>query len=479
MPIPNDLTIKKLHDGLVKKEFRAYEIAEAYFERIAARDEEIGAYLHLMKDDALRTAAEVDAAIAGGEDIPLLAGAPLAVKDNILVKGHPATAGSRILEKHTASYEGAAIQRLKSQRAVFIGKTNMDEFGMGGSTENSGFRKTKNPLDPSLVPGGSSGGSAAAIAGGMALASLGSDTGGSIRQPSAFCGIVGLKTTYGSVSRNGLIALASSLDQIGPLARTVEDAAIVFQAIAGHDPLDATSAAHRYEGLLRPDFQEVRKLKIGLPAEYFMPGMDPEVETAIQRVVEQLRSMGCEVRSVSLPHAKQALSTYYVIMPAEASSNLARFDGIRYGRHDDLANNFLAERGAGFGTEVKRRIILGTFVLSAGYYDAYYKKAQEVRALIAGDFDRAFEAVDVLLTPTTPTLPFALGEKIDDPVAMYLSDIFTISANLAGVPAVSIPAAGRKGMLPIGFQLIGRKFREADILGLGQWYEKECSSSVL
>ncbi len=477
MNIPKDLTLKKLHDGLARKEFSAYEMAEAYFGRIDDRDKEIGAYLSLMKDDAMRTAAAVDAAVQKEDTLPPLAGAPLAFKDNILVKGHRATAGSRILENYTASYEGGVVQRLKSEHAVLLGKTNLDEFAMGASTENSGFRPTKNPRDTSLVPGGSSGGSAAAVADGMALAALGSDTGGSIRQPAAFCGVVGLKASYGTVSRSGLIALASSLDQIGPFTRTVEDAAILFRAIKGHDPLDPTSAPPEAQPkdneLLHPDMDKVRKLKIGLPKEYFLPGMDKEVEVAVLEAVQSFKDMGFDPVPVSLPHTKHALSTYYIILPAEASSNLARFDGIRYGRHQELANDFLSERGHGFGTEVKRRIILGTFVLSAGYYDTYYKKAQQVRTLMAEDFERAFQKVDVILAPVTPTLPFAFGEKANDPVAMYLSDVFTIPVNLAGLPALSIPVKGRENKLPVGFQLIGRRFREADILGLGEMYEKK------
>lgn len=477
MAIPKDLNIRQLHEGLLSKKFKAFEITEDYFKRIDERDKEVRAYLHLMKDDALKTAAEVDEMLASGKDIPLLAGVPVALKDNMLVKGHPATAGSKILERYTASYDAHVTEKLKSQKAMLLGKTNLDEFGMGSSTENSAFHPTRNPHDLSKVPGGSSGGSAAAVAGEMALAALGSDTGGSIREPAAFCGVVGLKPTYGTVSRSGLIALASSLDQIGPFTRTVEDAAIMFHAIAGHDPMDATSVppAHRdHYGseLLKPDFAEIKNLRIGIPEEYFAEGIAPEVQKALQETIENFKRMGFSFKKVSLPHTKYALSTYYVILPAEASSNLARFDGIRYGRHPELAQNYFAERGYGFGAEPKRRIILGTFVLSAGYYDAYYKKAQEVRALVSRDFKKAFEEVDVLFAPVTPTTAFPIGEKANDPLAMYLCDVFTIPVNLAGIPGISIPAKNVQGM-PIGFQLIGKPYREADILGLGQLYERQ------
>jgi aspartyl-tRNA(Asn)/glutamyl-tRNA(Gln) amidotransferase subunit A len=467
------LTLKKFHEALTKKEFRAAEAVQAYYARIKERDGEIGAYLSLAEEEASRTAEEVDLALEKGQDVGALAGAPIAIKDNMLAKGQPATAGSKILKNYVASYDSGAVRRLKGARAVILGKTNLDEFAMGSSTENSAFQVTKNPHDPERVAGGSSGGSAAAVAADMALGSFGSDTGGSIRQPAAFCGVVGLKPTYGAVSRSGLIALASSLDQIGPFAKTVEDASLLFRGIAGHDPLDATSAKIEYDAeLTNPDLKKVAGLKIGVPEEYFVDGLDPEVRDSVEQAIKDMESLGVKTERVSLPHTRHALSCYYIILDAEASSNLARFDGIRYSEDPSVPRDIFAQRGAGFGPEPTRRIILGTFVLSSGHHDAYYKKAQQVRTLIAKDFEDAFEKVDAILAPVTPTTAFKIGEKAGDPLAMYLSDIFTIPANLAGLPAVSIPIKGREGKLPIGFQLIGRHFREADILGLGQLYER-------
>jgi aspartyl-tRNA(Asn)/glutamyl-tRNA(Gln) amidotransferase subunit A len=469
-----NLTLKTYHEGLVRKDFRALEVTQAYYERIKERDGKIGAYLSLGEEEAMRTAEAVDLAIAKGEAIAPLAGAPLAFKDNILIKGQPATAASKILKDHVASYDAGVIQRLRSEQAVFLGKTNLDEFAMGSSTENSGFQITKNPHDLERVPGGSSGGSVAAVADDLALGALGSDTFGSIRQPASFCGVVGFKPTYGTVSRSGLIAMASSLDQIGPITKTVEDAAILFRAIAGHDPLDSTSAKISYgEECTAPDFEAMRKLRIGLPQEYFIPGMDPAVTAGIDAAIARLKALGLQFETVSLPHTKYAVPCYYVISPAEVSSNLARFDGIRYAQNENVENNPFAQRGAGFGAEVKRRIILGTFVLSSGHHDAYYRKAQAVRTLVAQDFTEAFKKVDVLLTPVAPTPAFKIGEKANDPVAMYLSDIFTGPINLAGLPAISIPVDHAAGKLPIGFQLVGKAFREADILGLGQLYERD------
>ncbi|MEK7110412.1 MAG: Asp-tRNA(Asn)/Glu-tRNA(Gln) amidotransferase subunit GatA, partial [Patescibacteria group bacterium] len=378
--------------------------------------------------------------------------------------------------------DASLVARLRAAGAVILGKTNLDEFAMGSSTENSAFQKTKNPHDPTRVPGGSSGGSAAAVAGGMAVAALGSDTGGSIRQPAALCGVVGLKTTYGSVSRNGIIALASSLDQVGPFAKTAEDAARVFDVIRGVDTMDSTSAAREYgSDLLEPKPENIKNLVVGLPHEYFVDGLDPKVAGAVRDAIKVLESLGVRFKKISLPHTKYALSCYYIILPAEASSNLARFDGIRYARlpgvEGSLSDIYFKQKGLGFGAEPKRRMMLGAFVLSSGYYDAYYDKAQRVRTLIARDFEDAFRDVDVILTPTTPTPAFKIGEKTDNPLAMYLSDIFTIPVNLAGLPAVSIPVAQKKDDLPIGFQLIGRHFREADILGLGRFYERATASN--
>ncbi|MBI2591562.1 MAG: Asp-tRNA(Asn)/Glu-tRNA(Gln) amidotransferase subunit GatA [Candidatus Brennerbacteria bacterium] len=477
----HDLTIKKFNNGLRQKEFSAFEIAKEFFDYINQKDKEINAYLFLAKDEALAQAEKIDIALAKGEEIGDLTGVPLAIKDNILIEGQPVTAASKILENYKASYDATVIAKLKNAGAVFLGKTNMDEFAMGSSTENSVFQITKNPHDHLRVPGGSSGGSAAAVAANLAIAALGSDTGGSIRQPASFCGVVGLKPTYGAVSRHGLIAMASSLDQIGPLTKTVEDAAILFKTISGLDNYDSTTAVTDYgDELLNPKLENIKKLKIGLPEEYFISGLAPEVSKAMDSVIARLKSLGIEFKEISLPNTKYALSCYYIIMPAEVSANLARFDGIRYGWRSDAENLldlYKKNRGNGFGKEVQRRIILGTFVLSSGYYDAYYSKAQKVRRLIKEDFDRAFQKVDVILTPVAPTPAFKIGEKSGDPLSMYLSDIFTIPVNLAGLPAVSIPVRQatsdkRQVELPIGFQLIGRHFREADILGIGQYYEK-------
>lgn len=471
----HDLTIKNFHEGLLNKEFSALEITQAFFDWIEKKDREIGAYLNLSRDLAVRQAEVADIKIAKNEPVGLLAGTPIAIKDNILIDGIQATAASKILEHYKAGYDATVIKRLKEAGAVFLGKTNMDEFAMGSSTENSAFKITKNPHDLSRVPGGSSGGSAAAVAGHMAVAALGSDTGGSIRQPAAFCGVVGLKPTYGAVSRYGLIAMASSLDQIGTFSKTVEDAAMLFQAITGKDKLDATSADILYgEELWNSKLEDIKKLRIGIPQEYFIEGLDSEVGKKIEEAVKAIKSLGITVKNISLPHTKYALFCYYIIMPAEVSANLERFDGIRYGqRHaaENLIELYKRNRELGFGKEVKRRVLLGTFVLSSGYYDAYYVKAQKARRLIVQDFDEAFKEVDVILTPVAPTPPFKIGEKTGDPLSMYLSDIFTIPVNLAGLPAVSIPVRPAVD-LPVGFQLIGRHFREADILGLGQYYEK-------
>jgi aspartyl-tRNA(Asn)/glutamyl-tRNA(Gln) amidotransferase subunit A len=496
----NNLTIKRFHEGLLNKDFTALEVAENYYKKIREKDPEINAYLHTREEAALREAEQVDLALAKGEEVPMLAGVPLAVKDNMLFKGEITTAASKILEHYTASYDATTIAKLKAQNAVFLGKTNLDELAMGSSTENSAFHITKNPHDLTRVPGGSSGGSCAAVAADMTVAALGSDTGGSIRQPSAFCGVVGLKPTYGAVSRSGLISMASSLDQIGPITKTVEDAAILFDAIRGQDPLDATSAepenpdAYR-EALLHPDFAKIKKLRVGLPKEYLdVEGLAPEIQNGIERAIEKLKGLGIAVEEVSLPHTKYAVPCYYIIVPAEISSNLARLDGIRYARipgieDKNLKSIYFNQKGRGFGPEPKRRIILGTFVLSSGYYDAYYDKAQRVRALITHDFEEAFKKVDVLLTPLTPTLPFKIGEKINDPLAMYLEDIFTLPLNLAGLPGLSLPvqkATSDKRQdnqfpmshvanplsLPIGFQLIGKPFHEPDILGLGRLYKE-------
>lgn len=484
----HDLTIKKFHEGLVKKEFSAFDVVETHFKYIETKDKEIGAYLSLAKDEALKQAEKTDIAVAKNEPVSALAGVPLAIKDNILITGQPATAGSKILENYKASYDATVIEKLKSAGAAFLGKTNLDEFAMGSSTENSAYKITRNPHDLERVPGGSSGGSAAAVAAHMAVAALGSDTGGSIRQPAHFCGVVGLNPTYGAVSRHGLIAMASSLDQIGPITKTVEDAAILFKAIAGKDKFDSTSADVKYgEELLNPKLEDIKKMTIGLPKEYFIGGVEPSVIKAVESAIETLKSLGVKFKEISLPHTKYALSTYYIIVPAEVSSNLARFDGIRYGEvgavsrgAKSLAELYKENKSRGFGAEVKRRAILGTFVLSSGYYDAYYAKAQKVRRLIKNDFDSAFKEVDVILTPVAPTPAFKIGEKSGDPISLYLSDVFTIPLKMAGLPAISIPVASSKqqaATLPIGFQLIGKHWREADILGIGRYYEKACGKT--
>ncbi|MBM3256991.1 MAG: Asp-tRNA(Asn)/Glu-tRNA(Gln) amidotransferase subunit GatA [Candidatus Liptonbacteria bacterium] len=482
------LTIKKVHEGLLNKEFSALELTQACFEHIRKTDPEIKAFLSLREEAASREAERVDLALAKEEEIATLAGIPLAVKDNMNFEGEITTAASKILETHRASYNATVISKLKTEQAVFLGKTNMDDSAMGSSTENSAFQVTKNPHDLTRVPGGSSGGSAAAVASHMAIGGLGSDTGGSIRQPAAFCGVVGLKPTYGTVSRSGLIAMASSLDQIGPITKTAEDAALLFNAIRGKDPLDATSTnpsnEEKYEAeLLNPSFDRIKKMRVGLPQEYFIDGLASEVKKGVEEAIQKIKKLGLEVQEISLPHTKYAVPCYYLIVPAEVSSNLARYDGIRWqGTKERVEANTLKERyfqtrGEGFGPEPKRRIILGTFVLSSGYYDAYYDKAQRVRALIKQDFENAFEKVDVILTPVTPTSPFKIGEKVDDPLAMYLEDIFTLPLNLAGLPGLSLPVRNQaceplSTDLPVGFQLIGKPFHEPDILGLGRLYEE-------
>jgi aspartyl-tRNA(Asn)/glutamyl-tRNA(Gln) amidotransferase subunit A len=483
------LTIASFHDGLIKKEFSALEATQAYFTAIKAEDKNIGAFLSTREDAAIKEAEAADLKIAEAirsgdtDSVGAMTGTPIALKDNMLIEGGVTTAGSRILERYTASYDAGVVTKLKASGAVILGKTNLDEFAMGSSTENSAYHVTKNPHDTTRVAGGSSGGSAASIAANFALGALGSDTGGSIRQPASLTGVVGMKPTYGAVSRSGLIALASSLDQIGPFAKTVEDAAILFDTIKGYDTMDATSVRHDYGKSLRElssnTYEEkIKGLTIGIPNEYFVDGMEPEVLAAIEDTIKSFEKMGVKTKRISLPHTKHALSCYYIILPAEVSANIARLDGIRYSSLNaeeregkTLKELYLTARGKGFGPETKRRIILGTFVLSSGYYDAYYGKAQAVRNLISADFDNAFKDVDVILTPVSPTRAFKIGEKSDDPLAMYLSDIFTIPVNLAGLPGISIPVKGIQG-LPIGFQLIGKHWHEADILGLGRLYER-------
>jgi len=469
----SQITINKIHRGLSEKEFSAAELVESFFSRIDSEDSKIFSYLSLNKKRALSQAKEVDELISRGEDIPLLAGVPFAVKDNMLVEGLKCTAGSKILENYLAPYNATVIERLLDQKAIILGKTNLDEFAMGASTEHSAFGPTHNPHDLERVPGGSSGGSAAAVAAGLASFALGSDTGGSIRQPASFCGVVGLKPTYGSVSRYGLIAMASSLDQIGSLAKTVEDAEIVFETIKGKDEKDSTSVE-----LSEKDRSEltVKGLRIGVPKEYFGQGLDPELEKVVKNSIEKFEKEGAMIEEISLPHCTDyALATYYIIMPSEASSNLARYDGIRYGFSDKEANDlkevYSLSRQKGFGKEVIRRIMLGTFSLSSGYYDAYYLRAQKVRTLIRKDFQEAFDKVDIILSSTTPSIAFKIGEKVADPLSMYLSDILVAAVNLAGLPALSIPC-GEVSSLPVGLQIIGKPFEENKILKLGKIFEK-------
>jgi len=472
-----NLTIAQTHDKLTKKEFSALELATAFLEKIDKEDKKISAFLTLTRDLALSQAKEIDDRILEGREISVLAGVPMAVKDNILVEDVRCTAGSKILENYIAPYDATVIKKLKSHGAVILGKTNLDEFAMGSSTENSGFFPTKNPHDLTRVPGGSSGGSAATIAANLSVFALGSDTGGSIRQPASFCGVTGLKPTYGAISRYGLIAFASSLDQIGPLAKTVEDCRIVFEAISGNDEMDSTSVDidSKFKIQNSKPQLKIQNLKIGIPKEYFIKGMDAEVEKIVKAAIKKFENLGARIEEISLPHSEYALPCYYIIAPSEASANLARFDGIKYGYSQkaakDLMEVYLQSREKGFGAEVRRRIMLGTYALSVGYYEAYYKRAQKVRTLIKEDFQEAFEKVDLILTPVSPSVAFKLGEKISDPLTMYLSDIFTIAVNLAGLPALSLPC-GKVNNLPVGLQIIGNKFEEHKILKVGEIFEK-------
>jgi len=462
--------IKEIHNKLIDKEITATELIKGYFQTIDEKDNQIKAFLTLTKDSALEQAKKVDEKIKEGKEINVLEGIPYAIKDNMLVKGVKATAGSKILENYTASFDATVIKKLKKQGAILLGKTNMDEFAMGSSTENSAFFTTKNPHDLERVPGGSSGGSAASVASKMSVFALGSDTGGSIRQPAGFCGVVGFKPSYGTVSRYGLIAMASSLDIIGPFAENVEDAEIIFKSIAGKDSMDSTSQDISVD---TNKTQNIQNTVFGLPKEYFQEGLDDKIKKTIEEVIEKIKSQGATIKEVSLPSTSYALPCYYIIMPAEVSSNLARFDGIRYSSINDYSNLhdiYFKTRGEGFGEEVRRRIVLGTYVLSSGYYDAYYKKAQQVRRLIAKEFDKVFEEVDFLITPTSPTFPFKIGEKVDDPLSMYLSDIFTVGANIAGIPAINLPC-GQADNLPINMQIIGPYLSDFSLLNISKTIE--------
>ncbi|MGD2178655.1 MAG: Asp-tRNA(Asn)/Glu-tRNA(Gln) amidotransferase subunit GatA [Anaerolineae bacterium] len=470
----HQLTIHEANRRLAAREFTAVELTEAILERISVTDGDVRAYLALTAETALEQARAADEARAAGKEGCLL-GVPLAIKDVLCTEGIPTTAGSRILEGFVPPYDATAVRRLKEAGAVITGKTNTDEFAMGSSTENSGYFTTRNPWDLSRVPGGSSGGSAAAVAADACLAALGTDTGGSVRQPASHCGVVGLKPTYGRVSRYGLIAFASSLDQTGVLAKDVTDAAILLGAIAGHDPCDSTSVDMPVPNYATALTGDVRSVRVGVPREYFIDGMQAEVEAAVQAAVDTLAALHAEVREVSLPHTSYALPVYYLIAPAEASANLARYDGVRYGLRaetESLHGMYRTTRGHGFGPEVKRRIMLGTYALSAGYYDAYYLKAQKARTLIKADFDRAFEEVDVILGPTSPTTAFRIGERIDDPLQMYLSDVFTLSMNLAGICGLSLPCGLDGRGLPIGLQVTGPAFGEEQVLRVAHAYEQ-------
>jgi aspartyl-tRNA(Asn)/glutamyl-tRNA(Gln) amidotransferase subunit A len=469
------LTIQAAAEGLAAKKFSSSELTKSVLARIEAHEAKVHAFVTVDKDGALAAAAEADKRLAQG-GAPALTGVPIALKDNMSTRGLRTTCSSKMLENYVPPFDATVVARLRGAGAVIVGKCNLDEFAMGSSTENSAFGPTKNPWNLKTVPGGSSGGSAAAVAADFCMGALGSDTGGSIRQPASLCGIVGLKPTYGRVSRYGLVAFASSLDQIGPMTKTVRDAALLSSVLDGHDPLDSTSV-----DLAVPDYaaalgKGIKGLRIGLPKEYFIAGVDPEVEAAVKAAVAKLESLGATVKPVSLPNTEHCLSVYYLLATAEASSNLARYDGVRYGFRaqgaDSLVPMYMKTRSQGFGAEVKRRIMLGTYALSSGYYDAYYLKAQKVRTLIKGDFDAAFQDVDLIATPTAPSPAFEFGAKTADPLTMYLSDIFTLSANLAGVPAMSLPCGFSSAGLPIGLQLLAKPFHESELFAAGQAYEE-------
>jgi len=470
------LTIDAARSAVQDRKTTALALAEAHYERIQKEDGQIGAFLTLSKERALEQADRMDRMAAEGKTLPPLGGVPVGIKDVMSTRGVRSTAGSKILENYIPPYDCTAVARLEAAGAVVLGKMNCDEFAMGSSNENSAYRPVRNPRDLSRVPGGSSGGSAAAVAANMAVATLGSDTGGSIRQPASFCGVVGLMPTYGRVSRYGLIAFASSLDHIGPLSKTVKDAAIVLRTIAGRDPMDSTSADVPVPDYVAELDKPVRGMKLGVAKEYFGEGLDDEVRHAVEAAIDKLKTLGCEIVPVSLPHTPYAIPTYYLIATAEASANLARFDGVRYGHRahgvKTLSEMYRRSREEGFGAEVKRRIMLGTYALSAGYYDAYYLKAQKVRTLLTRDFDEAFRKVDAIVTPTSPTAAFRLGEKSNDPLAMYLADIYTVTADLAGIPGISVPCGETKEKLPIGLQILGKHFGESTILRVAHAYEQ-------
>ncbi len=470
------MTIAAARSAVAERNMSAQALAESYYDAIHGVDGEIHAYLSICRERALAKAAEIDQLAEQGAPLPPLAGVPVGIKDVMVTRGVRTTAGSKVLENFVPLYDCTAVAKLEAAGAVILGKTNCDEYAMGSSNENSAYGPVRNPRDLARVPGGSSGGSAAAVAAGTAVFALGSDTGGSIRQPASFCGVVGLMPTYGRVSRYGLIAFASSLDHIGPLASSARDAAIVLRTIAGRDPNDATSA-----DVAVPDYEAelekpVRGKRLGVPREYFGEGLHPEVRSAVEAAIQKLATLGCEIVPVTLPHTSYAIPTYYVVATAEASSNLARYDGVRYGHRAaaarGLTDMYRRTRDEGFGAEVKRRIMLGTYALSAGYYDAYYLKAQKVRTLLASDFEQVFKQVDAIVTPTCPTPAFKLGEKADDPLAMYLADIYTVVADLVGIPGLSVPCGETREGLPVGLQVLGKHFEEATILRLAHAYEQ-------
>jgi aspartyl-tRNA(Asn)/glutamyl-tRNA(Gln) amidotransferase subunit A len=462
--------------ALRKGETSSVDICSAFLSQVDAVDGEVGAFLSIDRDRVLSAAKESDARRSAGNPLSPLDGLPVGIKDVIAIEGEPLTCGSRMLETFTSPYTGMVGRKLQEAGLIPFGRLNMDEFAMGSSTENSAFKKTGNPWNTAHAPGGSSGGSAAAVAARECPWSLGSDTGGSIRQPAAFCGVVGLKPTYGRVSRFGLVAFASSLDQIGPMGRSVEDVAALLDVISGYDPMDSTSWPNGLESASEQLHMPHEPGTLGMPKEYFGEGIDPEVREHLEKVADAYRDLGYTLKEISLPHTELAVPTYYIVATAEASSNLSRYDGVRYTHRSEKAGDaidlYYQSRGEGFGAEVKRRVILGSYVLSSGYYDAYYKRAQQIRTLIRDDFLKAFEEVDAILTPTTPTPAFRIGEKIDDPLSMYLADIFTISVNLAGLPGLSMPCGLSSDGLPIGFQLIGQPFAEGPLLQVGQAYEK-------
>jgi aspartyl-tRNA(Asn)/glutamyl-tRNA(Gln) amidotransferase subunit A len=474
----HDLTIQEAHELISSRKISSEELTRAYLERVRRLDPQIKSYVTVSDEHALEQARAADQHIKTGDDLTPLTGIPYSAKDSISTRGVNTTCSSKILENYKPFYDATAIKKLNSTNSVLLGKNNMDEFGMGSSTENSGFFTTRNPWNFEYIPGGSSGGSAAAVAAGLAPFSLGEDTGGSVRMPASFCGITGLKTTYGRVSRYGLIPLVSSFDTIGPMARSAYDVALVLEAIAGHDAKDSTSrveSVQSYSDSLKKS-ENLRGLRIGIPKEYFVEGVNSEVETSLRTAIKQIEGVGAEIVEVSLPHTQYAIPVYYLILFAEASSNLAKYDGIRFGLSernvDNLMDVYLKTREAGFGAETKRRIMLGTFALSAGYYDAYYLKAQKVRTLIRQDFEKAFESCDALITPVSPTTAFRIGEKITNPLDMYLSDVFVVAVNLAGIPALSVPCGLSKG-LPIGMQIIGPHLSEETLLRIGHMYQTQ------